>query len=269
MSVDKKLMTIGYDDYDVVELCHGVYKINEFNLTTMFVIVGQEKAVTIDCGTGIGDYMAVIRRITDLPVSLIVTHAHVDHIGGRGQFDVMYMSQEDESIIKDVTVASRKGYVALMKLLGFKVRKKRDMRYDKVTKEPRVEYLRDGDVIDLGGKTLTVYAIPGHTFGSLGFGLKEDRILFTGDVVNPQCLMFLKHAATLEVMKSSCQRILSLSEYDTIWASHLSDPIDRDTVLRAIATIEQAQKRGNRLLPWIIFENKNDFAIIHRANKRK
>ena len=55
----------------------------------------------------------------------------MDHIGGRGQFDEMYLSEKDEPIIKDVTLSARKGYVSLMKFLGFKVRKNKDLHYTK------------------------------------------------------------------------------------------------------------------------------------------
>ena len=269
MSVDKQLMRVKYDDYDIVEIAPKVYKINEFNLTTTFVIVGSERALSIDCATGVGDYVECLTKLTDLPITLAVTHAHVDHIGGRGQFDKMYLSAADEPIIKDVTTGARKGYVLLMKLLGFKVLRSNRMKYFPVEKEPELGFLSDGDVIDLGGRTVTVFATPGHTEGSLSFLLNEDRILFTGDVINPQCLMFLKHATTLEVMKGSCRKILAIQGYDVIWASHLTYALDRSDVDRAIASIEKAQKRRNALLPWITFVNKNDFMIIYKANRRK
>lgn len=269
MSVDKQLMTVKYDDYDVVEIAENVYKINEYNLTTMFLIVGQEKAVTIDCGTGVDDYLAFVRRYTDLPLTLVVTHAHVDHIGGRAQFENMYLSQADEPIIKDVTTSSRKGYVSLMKFLGFKVRKNKDLHYRKVEKEPTVHYLKEGDEIDLGGKTLKVFETPAHTKGSLSFLLVEDKILFSGDVVNPQCLMFLKHATTLEEMRATYEKIESIPGYETMWASHLSTPISKETFENGKKSIDKAIKRGNRLLPWISFVNHEGFTIIHLANKRK
>ena len=269
MSVDKTLMSVRYDDYDVVKIADGVYKINEYNLTTMFLIVGRDKAVTIDCGVGVDDYLACVRKITDLPLTLLVTHAHVDHIGGRAQFEKMYMSEKDTPIIKDVTLSARKGYVSLMKFLRFKVRKNKYLTYRKVEKEPMVEYLKEGDVLDLGGKTIRVYETPAHTLGSLSFLLEEDKILFSGDVVNPQCLMFLKHATDLETMKETYLKIAEIDGYDALWASHLSSPISKETFNNGIKAIEKAQKRGNRLLPIISFVDHDGYTIIHLANKRK
>ena len=95
MSVDKTLMQIGYEDYDIKEIAKNVYKINEYNLTTMFIIVGEAKALAIDCGTGVGDYKKVIEKLTKgLPYDLAITHAHVDHIGGMSQFSDFYLSKK-------------------------------------------------------------------------------------------------------------------------------------------------------------------------------
>lgn len=266
MSIDKELKKIAYLDYNVQEISSGVYKVNEYNLTTMFVIVGENKAVTIDCGTGIGDYRRVISKITKLPVDLIVTHGHVDHIGGRGQFEKMYISEKDQVLIKDVNVFYRKMYVLLMKAMGFKVLKNKAMAFEKVFREPQVNYLKEGDIIDLGGKTITVLETPGHTIGSLSFLLNEDKILFTGDVINPLALMFLKNSASLEILKISCKRILDIEGYDTIWASHLSAPITKDDALRAVGCIEKAQKRRCKL-PLISIAKKDEYTIIYFLNK--
>ena len=76
MSVDKTLKT-QLKDYDVQEVAPKIYKINEYNLSTMFVIVGSERALCIDCGTGVGDYKAVIERLVEgKPYDMVLSHGH-------------------------------------------------------------------------------------------------------------------------------------------------------------------------------------------------
>lgn len=41
----------------------------------------------------------------------------------------------------------------------------------------KMKDLKDGDVFNLGGMTVEVYALPGHTPGTMTVLFKEDRIL--------------------------------------------------------------------------------------------
>jgi len=45
-----------------------------------------------------------------------------------------------------------------------------------------VRTVEDGDVVDLGGRTLTVLHLPGHTAGHCGFLVEPDGFLFIGDI---------------------------------------------------------------------------------------
>ena len=43
-------MNKGRTDYTVEEIKRGIYKINEFNISNSYLILGNEKALLIDCG---------------------------------------------------------------------------------------------------------------------------------------------------------------------------------------------------------------------------
>ena len=79
----------------VVEIAKDTYEIDEFDCGSIFVLVGADKAMVIDTGSGIGDLRGVIANITDKPIVLVITHAHGDHVGGLGWFDDYYMNKED------------------------------------------------------------------------------------------------------------------------------------------------------------------------------
>lgn len=269
MSIDKSLYK-KVDRYDIEKLADGVYKINEYNLTSMFLIVGNDRALAIDCGTGVGDYKAVIESLTSLPYDLAITHAHVDHIGGRGQFGKMFISKDDECLIKSVTVKRRKSFVATMKyLMFFKVIRHRDANYIPILNEPELSYLKEGDTFDLGGKTVKVFETPAHTRGSLSYLAVEDRILFSGDVVNPNNLMFMPNATSIEEVRDTLKKIKNIGGYDTHWASHLNSPISLETLENGLACAEKAARKKNTALPLIAFARVKDFVIIHLTNKRK
>lgn len=72
-------------DLPVTELAENVYLLNEFDGTNCYLVVGCEKALLIDCGTGFCDIRGAAEKLTDLPITLAATHGHGDHIGGAGQ----------------------------------------------------------------------------------------------------------------------------------------------------------------------------------------
>ena len=58
------------------EIEPGIFEIDEFDCVSIFVIVGTERALVIDTGTGIGDLKWVIEhQITDKPYDVVISHA--------------------------------------------------------------------------------------------------------------------------------------------------------------------------------------------------
>ena len=66
-------------DLPVTKLAENVYLLNEFDGTNCYLVVGSEKALLIDCGTGFCDIRGAAEKLTDLPIILAATHGHGDH----------------------------------------------------------------------------------------------------------------------------------------------------------------------------------------------
>lgn len=85
------------------QLAPRIYGIGEFDHAEeviSYLIVGRKKALLFDTGLGIGDMYQEVRKITQLPIIVINSHHHFDHIGGNYQF-------------KEHVVEIKKGEVAL------------------------------------------------------------------------------------------------------------------------------------------------------------
>src|SRR6185437_1905682 len=142
----------------------GVRMIRDSDNDKMFLIKGTKKAVLIDSGEGRGALKTYLSRFTGgLPLAVIFTHNHGDHIGQADQF----VRTSDELI----GAPDRAGLVRFLKSRGIP---------DGVIAQ-HVKTAQDGERVDIGGRSLVLYAAPGHTPGSMViFDLKTGN-LFSGD----------------------------------------------------------------------------------------
>ena len=159
-----------------------------------YVVVGRIMAAVIDTTNGLFDVKAAVRSITDLPLVLINTHGHCDHILGNVYFNQSaYLSSLDLDVVEryrridpDFAAAlSRAGLADLPPFID----------------------MEEGHVFDLGDLHLQAISVPGHTPGSFCLLLVEDRILFAGDSINHAPWFFLKESLPLRSCLENLERI--------------------------------------------------------------
>ncbi len=212
------------------EFEEGIFEVDEFDCASVFVVVGRDRALVLDTGTGIGDLRWVIEnRITGKPYDVVLTHNHVDHAGGAGFFDSVRVHQKDGSWNRRVfapDLETRREYAKIVACRGNKnyIYTAED-DIEAWEKEPEIKTLSDGMVFDLGGRKLTFCHIPGHTPGSCVAIDDKSGILFAGDACNCNYLLGENIADTLEESADVAVRgLLRLEEmrdsYRQIYNSH-------------------------------------------------
>jgi glyoxylase-like metal-dependent hydrolase (beta-lactamase superfamily II) len=85
--------------FTIQEIDKKTYAISEYGhweKVHSFLLVGEEKAALIDTGLGIDSIKRVTDQLTDLPIVVITTHVHTDHIGSHGEFETIYVHEGDE-----------------------------------------------------------------------------------------------------------------------------------------------------------------------------
>lgn len=185
-----------------------LHLLDEGHMATGYVVEGDDKVCVIDTMNGFTDIKSYIRKFTDKPIVVVNTHGHPDHIFGNVYFDEAYLHPKDlelaESFIKSPEFAAACEKYGLVM--------------------PPFKPIREGDVIDLGGKTLEVYELPGHTAGGIVLLLKEERILFTGDSINHHLWMMLDGCSPMADLIKNLDRIMFLEEKaDFILHGHARD----------------------------------------------
>ena len=73
--------------YEVIEFAPDTYQISEAGRWNMFLLVGEEKALSLDGGIGVGSVRRLCESITDLPVEHVLTHTHWDHVGAAHEWE--------------------------------------------------------------------------------------------------------------------------------------------------------------------------------------
>lgn len=223
--------------YHVINPLKNLYRITSQEGSYSDLIVGKEKAALIDTGYGIGDLPEVIASITKLPLTILISHCHCDHIGGNSLFhQPIHMGEED---IPTCPYTNSRLFRQCM-MDGVKIKPEGFEAEEYLSRGfGDVVPCNEGDVIDLGGLTLRVYNAPGHSVGSRAFYLEEQRVLYTGDSIGPTVLLFGYGAADRETYIATLDKLLKLP-FEDIYGAHTVGAMKRDDMLLCRRVAEQA-----------------------------
>jgi len=241
----------------------------------MWLVEGKDRAVLLDTGLGISRVRPVVEELTSLPVSVINTHYHFDHVGGNVEFEQTAIHEAGAALLTEPVprdVLDR--YLAYAQELLAAAGEIRALDhhffhlldsdseprplpagFDPLTWEiapkPPTQTLSDGEVIELGRRTLRVLHTPGHSGDSIC--LLDDRsgILFGGDTINTGPLYAQFHDSDIETFAKSTSRLAELKDDVSLVAvNHFGRTTAAPYLLQEIADgFAQLQSGGTRLGP--------------------
>lgn len=169
----------------ICEIAADTYAINEFGLSAMYLLVGEEKAMLIDTACGACDLKKLVAELTDKPLIVVHTHGHLDHVGGMTQFEEVYLHEADWDMAKNINAQELRDYAdSFGKSGGYTVFDYDPEQFPPLGELPRLLPIRDGDTFDLGGRVVEAHHIAGHTPGGMSFLDVKTRIIFSGDCCN-------------------------------------------------------------------------------------
>jgi glyoxylase-like metal-dependent hydrolase (beta-lactamase superfamily II) len=203
------------DDYFTVEdLGDQTFAIGEpryYQQNYSYLIVGNERAVLFDAGSGNRDISKVVHSLTQLPVTVIVSHLHFDHLGGIAPFGQLAMIDLPETRARLSAGVFQPGRY---EFFGF-------VDHVSVPSVRISEWLKADAVIDLGGRRLQVLSTPGHTPSSVALFDGQHKQLFIGDYIYPTTLYAFLPGASLSAYQATAKALLrSLPSETVLWTAH-------------------------------------------------
>lgn len=188
----------------------------------MYLVEGTTRAALIDTSVGIVGLRKFVENLTDLPITVILTHGHSDHAMGACEFDNVYMNHADDFIYENMAdVAGRMEYVRIN--VGPHAKVPDQSEYlDTHGAYQKFHDLIDGTHFDLGGIKIEAYAFPGHTPGMMAILIPEERLLITGDGANSSTFLFEDYCQSIAEYKKTVHRLARRlnGKYDTVLISH-------------------------------------------------
>jgi len=170
------------NDLEISKLEDKVWVIETTDKTTMYLIEGDKKALLIDTGTKCEKLDEVVRKITQKPLDVVITHTHGDHAGNIRFFNEIFIHPAD-------TVLLDKTY------------------------KGKVHFVNEGYIFDLGGKKIEVSYMPAHTPGSIVLLDRKAGSCYSGDAFGSgQVWLQLRPYAPMKTYIESCKEMEKLMD---------------------------------------------------------
>jgi glyoxylase-like metal-dependent hydrolase (beta-lactamase superfamily II) len=237
-----------FEVYEPASNVFAIYEPHQAEETIGYLIVGKQRALEFDTGMGISDIKKVVGELTKLPVIVLNSHTHDDHVGGNWQFDTVYGMDTD--FTRKNAQGSRDDAQAEItpdQICGTLPKGFDPKMY--ATKPWKIAaYIHDGEKFDLGGRTIEVIATPGHTPDAISLIDRANGLLFTGDTYYPAPIWLFRPETDLDAYAASIRRLAALAPQIKLVLGAHNIPVASPTVLpRLVAAF--AEVRGGKIKP--------------------
>ena len=243
---------VSQDWFEVYRVAPGVFAICEpfqFQEVISYLILGTKGALLFDTGLGIGRIRRVVERLTLLPVTVVNSHTHFDHVGGNADFprilamDTAYTRANARGFPHDV-LAGEVSSEALCRPLPAGANAQ---TYGTRAFTPS-EFVRDGRRIALGNREVRVLHLPGHTPDAVALWDEASGLLWTGDSYyeGPIWLFvpetdWTAYAASVDRMAALVPRLKKLFPAHNV---AVSDPQNLLALQEAVRTVRSGKAEG-------------------------
>ncbi len=203
-----------YVTYKLDDETFAILAPHHWQETVSFLLIGEKKALLIDTGMAFGNIRLNVEALTDKPIIVANSHSHYDHVSNNYNFDTIYGRDLDftrknasghpkttwQNAIQPSAVSDN-----LPPEFDFESYENKGFEID--------HYLKDGEIIDLGGRKIEVIYTPGHTPDGMLFFDRERGYLSTGDTFYPSTLWAHRSDADFKDYIESAKKMAELEPH--------------------------------------------------------
>jgi glyoxylase-like metal-dependent hydrolase (beta-lactamase superfamily II) len=220
-----------FEVYKVAPDTYAIYEPHQSQEVISYLIFGQQKAILFDTGMGISDIKKVAGELTQVPIIVLNSHTHNDHVGGNWEFHTIY------SMETPFTERNAKGSredaqeeIAPGEICG-ELPKSFDPKAYRTRPWTITRYIHGDDTMDLGGRTIEIIATPGHTPDAISLYDRANGLLFTGDTYYPATIWLYRPETDLNAYANSIERLADLAPHVKVVLGAHNIPVAPPSVL--------------------------------------
>lgn len=234
-----------FEVYKIRPGVFAIYEPHQLEEVISYLIIGDDRAVLFDTGMGISNIHAVVAGLTKLPVSVVNSHTHNDHVGDNWRFSDIY------GMDTDFTRTNARGSKddAQAELAPDEICGALPAGFDAkayATKPFHItHWLHDGDKMDLGGRTLKVIATPGHTPDAIALLDEKNGLLFTGDTFYLGPIYLYRPETDLDAYVASVQKLAVMAPHLQLLLPAHNTPVGDPGYLPKVVIAMQQVRRGD------------------------
>ena len=219
-----------------------------------YLLAGEEKALLIDTAYGFTDIAGAVKELTSLPLIVVNTHGHFDHVTANYRFGKTYLHEKDrelyqlhtqqsylEKLFRIIVGGGIKAEAAVL-IMRPKLKKMLDHTV------PETVALPDCGYFELGNRKVEIIETPGHTQGSISLLDTNNGWLFSGDTCGDEgMLLHFPEATSAREFHDTIRKIEKLVDDGIVtrnYPSHQTSPAPLEKLKyydRLLTRLEKAE----------------------------
>ena len=173
--------------FSTEKVTQRIFRIRTAFEVCAYYVQGEKSGALLDTGLGCGDLKSFIDELATTEYTVILSHGHCDHAGGSSQFEEVYLSPLDDELEKEHCSQAFR----IQEIQAAPTPLPETWRSDQVLPQRTSGFkqLTEEMIFDLGGVTIELMLVPGHTKGMMVFLIPEEEVAVFGDACGENTLL--------------------------------------------------------------------------------